>query len=105
RRVLVTGGAGFIGSHVTDAFIARGDKVWIIDDLSTGRERNLNPAAEFVHASINDDAVGDLFEKVGGFDIVSHHAAQVDVRKSVADPRHDARINLDGLLNVLECAR
>lgn len=105
RKVLVTGGAGFIGSHVVDAFIERGEKVWIVDDLSSGKEKNINPSAEFVHASINDAQVADLFKKVGGFDVVSHHAAQVDVRKSVADPRNDARINLDGLLNILECCR
>lgn len=105
QKVLVTGGAGFIGSHVADAFVARGDRVWIIDDLSTGKEANLNSGAEFIRASVNDEIVGDLFRKVGGFDIVSHHAAQIDVRKSVADPRLDARINLDGLLNLLERSR
>ncbi|HUP89416.1 MAG TPA: NAD-dependent epimerase/dehydratase family protein [Longimicrobiales bacterium] len=104
QKVLVTGGAGFIGSHVADAFIARGDRVWIVDDLSTGRESNLNSAAEFVHASVGDEKIAELFDRVG-FDIVSHHAAQVDVRKSVADPRRDAQINLDGLLNILERSR
>lgn len=104
RKVLVTGGAGFIGSHVADAFIARGDRVWIVDDLSSGREANIPKQAEFVRASINDKAAAELFEKVGGFDIVSHHAAQLDVRKSVEDPRHDARINIDGLLNLTEAA-
>lgn len=105
RKVLVTGGAGFIGSHVAEAYLAQGDRVWVVDDLSSGRERNVPEQAEFVHASIGDDAVAQLFSQVGGFDIVSHHAAQVDVRKSVNDPRMDARINVDGLLNVLECAR
>jgi UDP-glucose 4-epimerase len=105
RKVLITGGAGFIGGHIADAYIANGDRVWIIDDLSTGRAENIPDAAEFVHASINDEAVPELFDKVGGFDIVSHHAAQADVRKSVADPRFDARVNLDGFLNVVEAAR
>lgn len=105
KRVLVTGGAGFIASHVADAYIARDDRVWVLDDLSSGRESNVPKQAEFVHMSVNDARVQDLFEKVGGFDVVSHHAAQVDVRKSVADPRNDARINLDGLLNLLESCR
>lgn len=105
KKVLVTGGAGFIGGHVADAYVANGDRVWVLDDLSTGRERNVPSNAEFVHASVNDRAVSDLFEKVGGFDVVSHHAAQIDVRKSVSDPREDARINLDGLLNVVEAGR
>ena len=101
RKVLVTGGAGFIGSQVGAAYIAKGDRVWIVDDLSTGREANLPQAAEFVKTSIGSPQIAELFKKVGGFDLVSHHAAQVDVRKSVADPRHDASINIDGFLNVL----
>ena len=105
RRVLVTGGAGFIGSHVADAYLERGDQVWIIDDLSSGRTSNIPKRAKFVQASINDDAVGKLFDEVGGFDIINHHAAQMDVRTSVENPRFDARSNVDGFLNVLECAR
>ena len=104
RKVLVTGGAGFIGSHVADAFLDRGDRVWIVDDLSSGREANLPAGAEFHRMDIGDPALVELYDEVG-FDLVSHHAAQVDVRVSVADPRKDARINVDGLLNVLECAR
>lgn len=105
RKALVTGGAGFIGSHVAEAYLARGDRVWVLDDLSSGRESNVPREAEFVQMSVNDAGVPALFEKVGGFDVVSHHAAQVDVRKSVADPRNDARVNLDGLLNLLESCR
>jgi UDP-glucose 4-epimerase len=105
RKVLITGGAGFIGGHIAEAYIANGDRVWIIDDLSTGRAENIPQSAEFIRASINDEAVPRLFDKVGGFDIVSHHAAQADVRKSVADPRFDAHINLDGFLNIVEAAR
>ena len=105
RKVLVTGGAGFIGSHVADAYIARGDRVWVLDDLSTGREANVPKQAEFVNLSITDPGVADLFQKVGGFDVVNHHAAQIDVRKSVADPRLDADINLGGLLTLLEACR
>lgn len=105
RRVLVTGGAGFIGSHVAEAYLGRGNRVWIVDDLSSGRRENIPAGAEFVHMSIDDDGLHDLFREVGGFDVVNHHAAQIDVRRSVEDPRYDARINIDGLLNVLECGR
>ena len=101
-KVLITGGAGFIGSHIADAFLDRGDRVWVIDDLSTGRETNVPAGVEFVKASIGADALAALFKKVGGFDLVSHHAAQVDVRKSVEDPRYDARVNIDGFLNLLQ---
>ena len=105
RKVLVTGGAGFIGSHVADAYIARGDRVWVVDDLSSGRREDVPPEATFVRRDIGDPELEAVFRDAGGFDIVNHHAAQIDVRKSVADPRYDARINVDGLLNVLELAR
>ncbi|MGH7506201.1 MAG: NAD-dependent epimerase/dehydratase family protein [Longimicrobiales bacterium] len=105
RKVLVTGGAGFIGGHVAAAYIERGDRVWIVDDLSTGRRANLPAGGEFVELDIGSPTLADLFRDAGGFDLVNHHAAQIDVRRSVADPRADARINIDGLLNVLECAR
>jgi UDP-glucose 4-epimerase len=104
KKVLVTGGAGFIGSHVAEAFLARGDKVWIVDDLSSGRRSNLPEDATFVEADIRDEAVRELFREVR-FDLVSHHAAQIDVRISVTDPMLDASINGVGLLNVLEGAR
>lgn len=104
-KVLVTGGAGFIGSHVADAYIARGDRVWVVDDLSSGRRENLPEGAEFLHLDIRDAALAGLFAKVGGFDVVNHHAAQIDVRRSVSDPRLDASVNIDGLLNVLEAGR
>jgi len=105
KRVLVTGGAGFIGSHVAEAYRDRGDRVWVVDDLSTGRPSNIPEGVEFRRMDIGDPELGELFREVGGFDIVNHHAAQIDVRKSVADPRADARVNIDGLLNVLECVR
>ena len=104
RKVLVTGGAGFIGSHVADAFLAAGDRVWIVDDLSTGKRANLPADAEFVECDIRSATVVDLFRDVGGFDVVSHHAAQMDVRVSVNDPRYDAAINIDGFLNLTEAA-
>ncbi|MGD8277738.1 MAG: NAD-dependent epimerase/dehydratase family protein [Gemmatimonadota bacterium] len=101
-KVLLTGGAGFIGGHVAEAFLARGDEVWIVDDLSTGRRGNVPAGAEFRRMDIRDEALRELFREVGGFDLVSHHAAQIDVRVSVAHPRRDAGINIDGFLNVLE---
>jgi UDP-glucose 4-epimerase len=103
RRVLVTGGAGFIGSHVAAAYLVAGDRVWVVDDLSSGREANVPAGAELHRMGIGDPALADLFDQVG-FDLVSHHAAQIDVRVSVTDPRRDARTNVDGLLNVLENA-
>ena len=104
-KVLVTGGAGFIGSHVADAYLAAGHEVWIVDDLTSGRRENLPADARFIELSIADAALEDVFRDAGGFDVVSHHAAQIDVRRSVSDPRFDAAINIDGLLNVLERAR
>ena len=103
-RVLVTGGAGFIGSHVADAYLAQGHRVWVVDNLSSGRLENVSPGIEFVQMDIRDAALDDLFESVGGFDVVNHHAAQIDVRKSVMDPALDAGINVIGLLNVLQNA-
>jgi UDP-glucose 4-epimerase len=105
RKVLVTGGAGFIGSHGADAYAACGDEVWVVDDLSRGRRANLAPHIRFVELDVRDERLAAVFREAGGFDIVNHHAAQVDVRVSVAQPRSDAAINVDGLLNVLECAR
>ncbi len=104
RRVLVTGGAGFIASHVAEAYLAAGDEVWIVDDLSSGKRRNIPDAATFVEMDIRNPAVRDLFRDVR-FDLVNHHAAQIDVRVSVNDPAKDAGINLMGLLNITEAAR
>ncbi len=102
-NVLVTGGAGFIGSHVADAFLARGDRVWVLDNLSTGRRENVAAGVELVVADIADPEVADLFREAR-FDLVSHHAAQIDVRVSVADPALDAQVNVLGLLNLTEAA-
>ena len=100
-KILVTGGAGFIASQIVDAYMAEGHNVTIIDDFSTGFEENLNPAAKFVKLSISDPGIIDVFKK-GKFDLVNHHAAQIDVRKSVADPMFDASINILGTINLLQ---
>ncbi len=103
KKVLVSGGAGFIGSHVVDAHVARGDRVWVVDDFSTGRRANLNPEAEVLESDVAHGRVRELMRDVG-FDVVSHHAAQIDVRVSVEDPLRDARTNVLGLLNLAEGA-
>ena len=103
-KVLVTGGAGFIGSHVVDAYQAAGHEVVVVDDLSTGRESNLNPAAKFYEMDIRDPKLSKVFEKEQP-DYVNHLAAQVDVRRSVAEPMLDADVNIIGSINLLECAR
>jgi len=103
RNILVTGGAGFIGSHVADAYLAEGHDVWIVDDLSSGRRSNLPADAHFVEMDIRDPGLRNLFREVR-FDLVNHHAAQIDVRVSVANPAKDAGINLLGLLNIAEAA-
>lgn len=104
RRVLITGGAGFIGSHIAEACLRAGDAVWIVDDLSSGRLTNVPADTRFEQLDIRDARLADVFRAAGGFDIISHHAAQIDVRVSVADPRRDAGINIDGFLNLTECA-
>ena len=101
-KILVTGGAGFIASHITDAFINEGHSVTVIDNLSTGFEKNVNPKAKFIKADIGDTNLLQLFEKEK-FDVVNHHAAQMDVRKSVADPAFDANTNIIGTINLLQC--
>lgn len=100
-KILVTGGAGFIASHVTDAYINAGHSVVIIDNLSMGVEENINPKAKFYQLDIRDEKVKEIFEQEK-FDVVNHHAAQMDVRKSVEDPMFDASVNIVGVLNLLE---
>ena len=104
RKVLVTGGAGFIGSHVAEAHLERGDQVWIVDDLSSGRLENVPPKATFIRTDIASEDTARLIRRQR-FDVINHQAAQIDVRISVADPARDARANVLGLLNVLEAAR
>ena len=103
-KVLVTGGAGFIGSHVTDVFLDGGHEVWALDDLSSGRRENLRPEARLVVADIRSPEAARLLES-GGFEVMCHLAAQMDVRRSVTDPRFDADVNVGGFLNLLEAAR
>ena len=108
-RALVTGGSGFIGSNLVDALVERGDEVTVLDDLSTGRRENLDGAiaagAELAEVDIRDaEAVADLVGRTTP-EVIFHLAAQIDVRKSAADPPLDARINVEGTINVLEAAR
>lgn len=103
-KVLVTGGAGFIGSHVVDLYLANGYEVVVVDDLSSGRISNLNPAATFYEVDIRSPQLQDVFERERP-DFVNHHAAQIDVRRSVAEPVFDADVNVLGSLQVLELAR
>jgi UDP-glucose 4-epimerase len=103
-NILVTGGAGFIGSHLVEAFLAERHSVSIIDDLSTGKESNLHPGAAFLMADIRDAGAVDRLFRDGRFDVVCHHAAQMDVRRSVADPVFDASVNIVGVLTLLEAA-
>jgi UDP-glucose 4-epimerase len=108
-RALVTGGAGFIGSNLVDALLARGDEVAVIDDLSTGRRENLASAigsgAVLHEADIRDAALMRSLVAEVTPDVIFHLAAQIDVRKSVEDMTHDSRINVEGTINVLEAAR
>ena len=101
-KILVTGGAGFIGSHVVDAYVAAGHDVAVLDNLSTGQHTNVNPAAQMHRVDLRDQA--QVANVMAGFhpDIVNHHAAQAEVPKSVADPAYDAQINIVGGLNLLK---
>lgn len=102
-KVLVTGGAGFIGSHLVDRLIQEGHQVVVVDNLSTGKKKNLHKDAKFYKMDILSDRLERVFQKEKP-EVVSHHAAQMDVRRSVADPTFDAQSNIIGLLNLLECA-
>jgi UDP-glucose 4-epimerase len=102
--ILVTGGAGFIGSHVVDAYLQVGHRVIVVDDLSSGRRENVNPGAEFHQIDIRGNEVSAIFER-NRVDVLNHHAAQMDVRKSVADPSFDGSVNILGGLNLFEACR
>ncbi len=99
-KILVTGGAGFIGSHIVDAYIKEGHSVIIIDDLSTGDIKNVNPKAVFIRSDIRNPEIEDVFKEFQ-FDVVNHHAAQINVRRSLEDPIFDAQVNTIGSLNLL----
>jgi len=103
-KILVTGAAGFIASHVADAYVNAGHEVVILDDLSRGSKRNLNPKCRFYQHDIRDrEAIQKVFllEKPA---IVNHHAAQMDVRRGVREPLFDAEVNILGSLNLIEAA-
>lgn len=104
RRVLVTGGAGFIGSHVADHFLATGASVTVLDDLSSGKRAQVPSAAEFVHTGVASPEAATVVRE-GQFDVICHLAAQIDVRRSVADPMYDATQNVLGSLNLIEAMR
>lgn len=103
-RILITGGAGFIGSNVADGYTAEGHEVLVVDDLSSGKETNIPRQARFVLSDIGSDTA---IEAIRSFrpDIVNHHAAQINVRASVRDPEHDARVNILSTLRLLEGCR
>lgn len=104
KHVVVTGGAGFIGSNIVDAYVERGWRVTVIDNLSSGDRRNLNPAAEFIEGDVtNPDDIRRALRE--GVTHVNHHAAQIDVRKSVADPAWDAEQNVIASIRLCERAR
>ncbi|PIR87411.1 MAG: UDP-glucose 4-epimerase [Candidatus Harrisonbacteria bacterium CG10_big_fil_rev_8_21_14_0_10_49_15] len=100
-KIIVTGGAGFIGSHIVDAYIAAGHDVVVIDNLSTGRRDNLNPQAKFYEADICDKSALDEIFKTEKPQIVNHHAAQISVTESEKDPANTEAVNYDGTINLL----
>ncbi|MBL7999050.1 MAG: NAD-dependent epimerase/dehydratase family protein [Candidatus Kapabacteria bacterium] len=102
-KIAVTGGAGFIGSHIVDAYCALGHEVVVLDNLSTGFRHNVHPSARFIECDICSHEIHDLFASEK-FDIVNHHAAQIDVRVSVSNPLHDVSVNVLGTVNLLTAA-
>lgn len=104
-KILVTGGAGFIASHITDAYIKSGHQVVVLDNLSSGRKEFVNRKAKFYEEDIRDKKTIERIFKIEKPEAVNHHAAQISVRNSVSDPLFDAEVNLIGLLNLLEAGR
>lgn len=102
-NILVTGGAGFIGSHIADAYIREGHRVVVLDNLSTGKREQAPPDAAFYEMDLMDSVVEDIFKKEK-IDAINHHAAQISVIQSVADPAFDAQINIVGSLKLLKLA-
>lgn len=103
-KIMVSGGAGFIGGHVATACVQAGHEVVVVDDLSSGKRENVPAAAQFYRMDVRDPAMREIFERERP-EVLNHHAAQMDVRRSVADPVFDARVNLIGLLNLMESGR
>ena len=103
-NILVTGGAGFIGSHVVDAFVGAGHRVAIVDDVSTGKRARVHPAARLHVMDLRSDRLAEVFESERP-EVVAHLAAQAAVRRSVSDPIFDAGVNIMGSLNLLDCCR
>lgn len=103
QTALVTGGAGFIGSHIVDALIRRHIRVYVVDDLSTGRIKNVNPNAKFFKLSVVSPEFPKLIRRLKP-DVIFHTAAQIDVRHSVADPGHDAQVNILGTIEAAHAA-
>lgn len=101
-RILVTGGAGFIASHIVDAYVRAGHEVSIIDNLSAGKKSRINPKARFYEGDIRNVALVEEIFSREGIEVLNHHAAQIDVRKSVADPVFDADVNVLGTLNLFQ---
>lgn len=102
-KIIITGGAGFIGSNIVDAYIEAGHEVLIIDNFSTGKKENINPKAQVIEVDIRDKKIFDIILEFKP-DVINHVAAQIDIRKSVSDPIFNAEINELGTLNLLEAA-
>jgi len=103
-KILITGGAGFIGSQIADAFVKAKHSVIVLDNLSSGKTENLNPGAQFIQGDIRDKNLIETLFAEHKFDIINHHAAQMDIRKSVDDPIFDAETNIIGSINLLEAS-
>jgi len=103
-KILVTGGAGFIGSHVVDAYLEAGHEVVVVDNMASGNRANLNPRATFYEVDIRSPQLLDVMERERP-EVVNHHAAHIDVRRSVADPLYDASVNIEGSIALLEACR
>ena len=104
-KILITGGVGFIGSHVADLLITNGYEVVIVDNLSSGQKENLNPQAKFYEGDICDFAFLEKVFTTEKLNIVNHHAAQINVRTSLENPQFDAEVNIKGSLNLLELSK
>ena len=104
RKILITGGAGFIGSNIVDGYIARGFEVVVVDNLSAGKKENLNPSARFYREDIRSEKIREIILDERPH-IVNHHAAQISVPRSVEDPLMDADINIMGFINILEASK